>query len=61
MNPELSRRVAKIMHTDLVIELQPDKRIAFVRAVDRADGFDALPKQYQQLIIKAESERTRPQ
>lgn len=56
MNAELSRRVAKIMHTPTVMNLITKDRQAFIKAVDRANSFAELPKQYKQLIQKAESE-----
>lgn len=56
MNPELSRRVAKIMHTDVIIAMSLQERQVFVTAVDDARDFNFLSNAYKALIIKAEAE-----
>lgn len=60
MNPELSRRVAKIMHSQEVLALSLDERIALADAVTAADSFEQLPEQYQRLILQAEQAPSKP-
>ena len=54
MTPEVSRRVAKIMHTDIIYAMSADERIAFTNETGRAKKFSDLPKDIQNKIILAE-------
>lgn len=58
MNPELSRRVAKVMHSSVIAGLEPTERQAFAMAVSAAQSFDDLPDNYKQMILQAEGART---
>jgi hypothetical protein len=55
MNPELSRRVAKIMHTNIVYAMSPKELIAFTKEVGHAKSFDDLSSTSKIKILNAES------
>jgi hypothetical protein len=54
MNPELSRRVGKLMMTDAVRVLDLERHLAFVDEVSRADSFEVLPAWVQGIILEGE-------
>lgn len=55
--PELSRRVAKIMNTQIIFDLTYEMRTDLIHAVEQVDTFDDLPKKYQKIILAAEAEK----
>lgn len=56
LNPELSRRVAKVMQTSMIIAMEPEQRLEFVEAVESAKTFNDLPPKYKALVLMAEAE-----
>lgn len=55
MSPELSRRVAKVMHTGIIQELSEEEHIKFITEVGHASSFESLGAETQSLIIRAEN------
>ena len=51
MNPQLSRRVGRIMMAAAVRSLEVDRHLAFVTEVSRAESFDDLPVWVQEVIL----------
>lgn len=56
MNPDLSRRVALVMGTDVLLALDVGARLKLASAVEAADSYDALPVWVRQLVDRAEAE-----
>jgi hypothetical protein len=59
MDPQLSRRVGKVMMTDAVRALMRDgveRHLAFVDEVSRADSFDTLPEWAKEVILEGEQQ-----
>jgi hypothetical protein len=59
MDPQLSRRVGRLMTTDAVRALlmeSVDRHLAFVDEVSRAESFDTLPAWVQEVILEGERE-----
>jgi DNA-binding GntR family transcriptional regulator len=57
MDPQLSRRVGRLMMTNAVRALMKqglDQHLAFVDEVSRADSFEALPAWAQEVILAGE-------
>ena len=53
MNPDLSRRVGRIMGL-LAMAIPLEERSAFIARVERAGGFEELPEADRQAILEAE-------
>ena len=53
-NVELSRRVAKLMHTAMIAFMDVDAKIAFVNEVANAKSFKDLSEDAQMRILSAE-------
>lgn len=51
---KMSRRVAKLMHGDIVLSLSLQDRERFVSAVQHADSFEDLPTEWQEIVLLAE-------
>ena len=56
MLPELSRRIGKVMSAPSMLELTPEERERFVRAVEKAEKFTDLGINEQFMILRAERE-----
>jgi len=54
MNPELSRRVAKVIDIMVMLGLSMDDRMALAQRVDSTDSFEDLPLNDQKSILAAE-------
>ncbi|MBC8459792.1 MAG: hypothetical protein H8D67_17510 [Deltaproteobacteria bacterium] len=59
MNRGLSRRVAKIIHSENILALSLEDSIAFVKAVGITKSFNQLSKRWQQIILIAEKSVTK--
>lgn len=60
MTPEVSRRVAKIMHTKVITDMSAEDRITFTDITGKAKTFESLPKSIQEHILSAEEELKNP-
>ena len=56
MLPELSRRIGKVMSAPSMLELTPEERERFVRAVEKAEKFTDLGIKERSMILRAERE-----
>lgn len=54
MNPNLSRRVAKVIDIMVLLGLSIDARFALARRVEAADDFSSLPESDRRAILAAE-------
>lgn len=54
MNPELSRRVGKLMGTNAIMALSIADKNAFIHAVSTAKNFESLDPQWQRVVVQAE-------
>jgi hypothetical protein len=54
MQPELSRRVGRLMHTPEIQNLTSSEHGALIQAVETAAAFEALPRRWQMVIEAAE-------
>jgi hypothetical protein len=56
MNPQLSRRVGRLMHNKAIMGLSNKEHDAFVADVGAAADFDHLAPRWQKVIMEAEAE-----
>jgi len=56
MNPQLSRRVGRLMSMEPIRALDLDQHLAFVDEVSRADSFDDLPVWVRDIIVESEKQ-----
>ena len=56
MNPQLSRRVGRLMSMDPIRALDLEQHLAVVDEVSRADSFDDLPVWVQDIIVESEKQ-----
>ena len=56
MNPQLSRRVGRLMMTDAVRALSLARHLAFVDEVSRARSFDDLPVWVRAIVLAGEEQ-----
>jgi hypothetical protein len=54
VNPQLSRRVGKLMMTDAVRALDLERHLEFVDEVSRAESFDVLPAWVREVVLEGE-------
>jgi hypothetical protein len=54
VNPQLSRRVGRIMMAEAVRSLEVDRHLAFVTEVSRAGSFDTLPDWVREVVLAGE-------
>ena len=56
MNPQLSRRVGRLMSMEPIRALDLERHLAFVDEVSRADSFDDLPVWVRDIIVESEKQ-----
>ena len=56
MNPQLSRRVGRLMSMDPIRALDLEQHLAFVDEVSKADSFDDLPVWVQDIVVESEKQ-----
>ena len=56
MDPELSRKAAKLVHTDYFLTLGYDDRSDFIKDIGRARKFFDISPEHQKIWKKAEDE-----
>jgi hypothetical protein len=56
MNPELSRKGARIVHTDFCLSLSHEDRLNLIEEIEKATEFSDLSRENQKLWIRAEEE-----
>jgi hypothetical protein len=56
LEPEFSRRVAKLMHTEVIQTLGIRGRFDFADRVEAAENYEGLAKSDRQLVLRAEAE-----